>query len=361
MSHTDYLADAAEGRAMPDTHRRRTVADAALIDRLASDYGIDVVELTFLGGELDRNHRVTAASGERYLAKQQARRNGGRAELWREDILEHLATRRLDIAVPRIVPTARGARHAAADETGDVLTVFNWVSGTEWARVEHRSESLLARLGAAAARITDALEGFDAAALPSTHHWDLARSRVAITSCVDEDAALAEKHYVPKALRWFDAIAPQLADLPRAVVHHDLNDNNVLVDVGNDTIAGVLDFNDALHSIRVAEPAIAGAYAMLRTPDPLIALGHVVAGYHSVTPLTEDELAVVYPLAAVRLCVQTLTWTVRGATSPTSYGSMRMRHTLPTLETVLTVDPVDAADHLRSMTGAGVTATSREH
>ena len=54
--------------------------------------------------------------------------------------------------------------------------------------------------------------------------------------------------------------------------------------------------------------------------------------------MTDGELAVAYPLAAARLCVQALTWAVRGQTDPTEYGAMRMRHTLPALHRVLQVD-----------------------
>ena len=79
-----------------------------------------------------------------------------------------------------------------------------------------------------------------------------------------------------------------------AMVHNDLNDNNVLVEEvdGVQKVAGILDFNDALYTVRVAEPAIAGAYAMLRKDHPLNAMGLIIAGYHGVTPLTDGELAV---------------------------------------------------------------------
>jgi Ser/Thr protein kinase RdoA (MazF antagonist) len=165
------------------------------------------------------------------------------------------------------------------------------------------------------------------------------------------DPTLADNPDVFKALGWFRDVEPLLDSLPRAMVHNDLNDNNILVEEvdGVQKVAGVLDFNDALYTVRVAEPAIAGAYAMLRKDDPLGAMGLIIAGYHGVTPLTDGELAAAYPLAAARLCVQALTWAVRGQTDPTEYGAMRMRHTLPALRRILRVDPQSAAAHLREM------------
>jgi Ser/Thr protein kinase RdoA (MazF antagonist) len=325
-----------------------TARESRVIDRLTGSYGLTVAGLALLGGEFDRNYRVTTETGRQYLAKWQAHRGDEREQRWREDILVHAAGRDAGVAIPTIVPTVDGARHDTVGPDDTALTLFDWVPGIEWSKVDGHSEALLRRLGATAARITKALRGFPHDALPPTHHWDVTRSREAITSCLVEDPGLADRDFVDTTLRWFDDAAPTLPSLPRAVVHQDLNDHNVLVDPERDAIAGVLDFNDALFGLRVAEVAIAGAYAMLRRSHPLNVLGHVVAGYHGVTPLRDDELAVVYPLAAARLCVQVLTWTARDRTTPTEYGSMRMRHTMPTLQRVLTVDVDRATEHLRS-------------
>lgn len=319
---------------------------AAVKDLLAEAYGVTVDGLTFLGGELDRNYRVTTAAGEHLLAKWQASQDGADSRRWREEILAHLVGRDVGAAVPTIIPTLDGARHTRIGAEGVVLTVFNWVPGTELAKIEYHSEALLTHLGMTAARVTTALEGFPVEMLPTTHHWDATRSREAILACITDEPQLATEHFVRTTLDYFDAIAPRLDALPRAVLHHDLNDNNVLVDTSQHTVSGVLDFNDALYTIQVAEVAIAGAYAMLRKDDPLSALARVVSGYRSVRALNDDELEIIYPLAVSRLCVQTLTWTVRDRASPTSYGSMRMQHTLPTLRKALRVTPAAAAEYL---------------
>ena len=88
---------------------------------------------------------------------------------------------------------------------------------------------------------------------------------------------------------------------------------------------------------------------MLRKDDPLTALGYVIGGYHAVTPLTARELGVVWPLAVARLCMQALTWTIRGRTTPSAYGSMRMQHTLPTLQRIVDVESDEASAYLRSV------------
>jgi 4-aminobutyrate aminotransferase-like enzyme len=65
----------------------------------------------------------------------------------------------------------------------------------------------------------------------------------------------------------------------------------------------VIDFGDMHETITVAEPAIAAAYALLRQEKPLDAASAVLAGYHRVFPLSEEELAVLFPLVAARLAV----------------------------------------------------------
>lgn len=340
---------------MPHTQAESPVAQdgwvSALAERLSECYGISDVELTFLGGELDRNYRVSTTSGDLYLAKLRESTETRVDEQWQEDILAHVADRHLAVAVPTIVPNFNGDRHTVVDAGSAEarLSVLNWVHGTEWAKVDDHTDALLAELGATAARVSNALNGFPPSELPTTHHWDIMRSREVIQECIDDDPHLAKEPYVHTVLQWFDEIEPVLATLPRSVIHHDLNDHNVLVGTRSGqhrAITGVLDFNDALFSVRVAELAIAGAYAMLRKDAPLAVLGHVVSGYHAVNALTEDELDVIYPMAVARLCVQAMTWTTRERTTPTAYGSMRMRHTLPTLQRVLGIRPDDARAHL---------------
>ncbi|KQU52228.1 hypothetical protein ASG84_25265 [Rhodococcus sp. Leaf278] len=327
---------------------------ATLEALLRDGYGLTVTSMKFLGGELDRNYRVRTPDAT-YLAKFQLRA-ADRAELqWQEDILLHLAEQDLHVPVPTVVRTVSGAPNLAVDSGPELgtLRVFEWVHGTELAKVAEHTDVLLTELGSTAAHITAALDGFTASDLLPTHHWDVTNSRSAIESCIADDPGLADLEYVRTVLAWFDSVEPRLPSLPTAVVHHDLNDNNVLVSVDGDDqhVSGVLDFNDALRSARVAELAVAGAYAMLRKSDPLGALGLVVAGYNDVSSLTDDEIDVVFPLSAARLCVQVLTWTSRGRVDPTAYGRMRMQYTLPTLLAVARLDPTVASAHLRSVCG----------
>src|SRR6185295_9073524 len=79
-----------------------------------------------------------------------------------------------------------------------------------------------------------------------------------------------------------EEVAPRWAKLPAQIIHNDANDYNVLV-AGRpdepDRAVGLIDFGDLVFTARVAEVAIAAAYAMLPAADPLAAAAAVVAGY----------------------------------------------------------------------------------
>jgi len=165
----------------------------------------------------------------------------------------------------------------------------------------------------------------------------------------------AHRDQVRRIVSWFeDRVEPRKATLPRGVVHQDLNDFNVLTTSATDGrrhISGVLDFGDALHTARVSELAVSVAYAMLRQADPLATAGDVVRGFNEVVALTDDELAVIYPMAAARLCVNAVTWESRNQDEPTEYGRRRMRHTWPTIARLVDLPPTFAEAALRIAAG----------
>ena len=72
---------------------------------------------------------------------------------------------------------------------------------------------------------------------------------------------------------------------------------------GDRRVTGIIDFGDAMRTWLASEPAVAGAYAMLSKRDPVGALAHVVSGFHEEYPLGEEEIAAVFPLAGMRLCL----------------------------------------------------------
>ncbi|MFD1211630.1 phosphotransferase [Arthrobacter sp. GCM10027362] len=322
---------------------------AALLHDL---YDLDVTDTRVLGGEIDHNVRVTDAHGRRFLAKLTPASSPPEAVAWQESVLEHLAQRPISVEFPRMLPNRQGQVHCGVVVGGEryLLRLLNWIDGEMMATVEEHPPALLRRLGRVAAEITNALEGLVQPAGLGAHHWLVTRSQEAIEDSLDAVTDPECRRSVEIILGWFRNAAAVFDRLPTATVHQDLNDFNVLVaasDSGEARLAGVVDFNDAVTTIRVAEPAVAGAYAMLRKADPVSAFCEVVAGYRELIQMTDEELEVVFPLAAARLCVNAATWTKRTSQQNHRYGEARKQATWPTVLQIAKADPAEVASRIR--------------
>jgi 4-aminobutyrate aminotransferase-like enzyme/Ser/Thr protein kinase RdoA (MazF antagonist) len=288
--------------------------DPALVAR--DLYDLDA-RATPLPGERDLNYRLDV-NGARYVLK--VHHPG--ADLALEDaVLEHL---RDEPAVPRLAgPTTT---------TGDrVVRLLTWLDGHPWADAPGDLESL----GRTVARVDRALAGFQHPAMRRHHPWDLRNA---------PDLGVA---------------VPALDHLPHQVIHNDANEHNVLV-ADDGTVAGLIDFGDVVWTARVCGPAVAGAYAMLDQPDPARAVVPLVRGYHEVTPLRADELAVLFELMVVRLRMSVAMAERQFAAAPDNeYLLISQRAVKETLERLEHEDPVLAHFRFRDACGYEASPNAR--
>ena len=284
--------------------------DADSAARIARQlYGIDAAALP-LPSERDQNFLLTTAAGERRILKVAN-------ALERPELLEaqqaamaHVAPRLA--ACPRPLPTLGGdivTRIPGDDGRTHLVWAITHVPGAPLGTVRHRTRALLEDFGRTIASLGCALADFDHSGLHRDFHWDLANAR----RVVDEHRPLVSDPELGRAIdtivERFDVhVRPFLAGLPRRAIHNDLNDYNVLV-TGNlasadgARVTGIVDFGDMVHSFRIADLAIAGAYMMLGADDPLGAMVDITRGYASVSVPRDDELQALFGLSAMRLAV----------------------------------------------------------
>jgi Ser/Thr protein kinase RdoA (MazF antagonist) len=109
-----------------------------------------------------------------------------------------------------------------------------------------------------------------------------------------------------------------------------------------------------VHSWTVADPAVAIAYAMLDASAPLAMAAAIARGYQTQHPLRDEELAAVFPLASLRLCVSACiaAWQQRQRPHDEYLAVSQgpIRRTLPALAEIA---PRIAEDTLRSACGLG--------
>ena len=247
---------------------------------------------------------------------------------------------------PSLVPDISGASLAAVEKHGVryPLRLVTYLPGVPVARVNPQRPELLRSWGGVLARLDAALADFEHPAAESGFHWDLRTA-----SAIFEERVGSVKGRNRRAMlrrRMADCeerLAPLAAHLRTQVVHGDANDYNVLANrvedvppggrYGDRRVTGVIDFGDAMRTWLATEPAVAGAYAMLSKRDPVGALAQLVSGFHEEYPLGDEEIAAVFPLTQMRLCLSATMAAYQRAREPDNeYLSISETHVWELLE-----------------------------
>ena len=325
---------------------------------IAHDHFGVAATATLLPGERDRNFLLCTGAGERSVLKIS---HAGEARALLElqnEVLDHLAAQAPDLRLSRVVRSLAGA--GIVELTGPTgarhfVRLLTWVDGRMMADVSPHDITLLESLGETLGAVDRALSGFSHPAARRALKWDLAAAgwvRPHIGTVADP----ARRGLVERLFALYDReVVPALGRLRRSIIYNDANDHNVVVEATGPwprRVAGVIDFGDLVESITVAEPAIGAAYAMLGKPDPLAAAAAVVAGYHRLHPLHDEELALIYPLICARLCVSVVNSAIqRSAVPDNTYLTISERPAWELLERLDAVPPALAHYTFRAACG----------
>ena len=274
--------------------------DLAGAARLARElYGLDAAAST-LPSERDQNFLLTTAAGDRYVLKV-ANAAEQRAMLEAQNAAMARVADRAGFG-PRVLPTIAGEAIGTTSGSSYLVRLVTYLVGAPLAASGPRTAGLLASLGRAVGRLDAALEDFDHPAIHRDFHWDLANAASVIADHLKLIQDAGDRGLVERvSAAALQRIEPRRGAFRRSAIHNDANDWNVLV--SNSEVVAIIDFGDIVHSWTVADPAVAIAYAMLDAADPLAAAAAIARGYHAEHPLRDEELAAVFPLACLRLCV----------------------------------------------------------
>jgi 4-aminobutyrate aminotransferase-like enzyme/Ser/Thr protein kinase RdoA (MazF antagonist) len=313
-----------------------TEVDAA---RLARElYGLSLA-VEPLPSERDQNFLLRDAAGPRFVLKIANREEALEVLDLQNKLLAHLASLATGLAFPRLVAARSGLEITPVggdDGAAYFVRLLTWVDGVPMASVQPHSAALLRSLGGSLARFDHALTGFEHTAAHRTLYWDLRHASLAFRhlNLLSEPRRGTLRPFIEawEALAW--------DRLPTGVIYNDANDYNVLVDSAGTRIVSFLDLGDVVYSAVICDLAIAIAYAMLDKPDPIAAAAEVVAGYHQVRPLSEDETNALYTLATARLCASVCNAAHQASQAPgNDYLNISNRPAWDLLETLATFPP----------------------
>ena len=298
-----------------------TVGDALAI--ASEQFGIAGAHAVRLDTERDDTFRLTFDSGDLVLKVAHPADSEAEIDLQTQALL-HAQKADASLPLQRMLPSTSGNfAPVLPNHDGRIARLFSWLPGTELLDV--RPDDLqLARLGDALGRLSRALSEFRHPAGDRVSAWDLV-TLPRLRSLL----ATEPNKYAARALDRFDErVAPRLSELPRQIIHNDFNPGNVLVDDQyRDYVVGILDFGDTVHSLRVADLAVALCYQLYPLGRTWETVAPMIDAFERHVPLEPVERDVLVDLVIARFAQRLLIndWMARESTGRTRDDEFRDR------------------------------------
>jgi len=287
-------------------------SDAQAVAIAVEHYGISG-SVRPLVSERDQNFRLTAPDGVRYVLKISNHAEQRDVIDFQNRGLLHVSKQDASFPLPRVIPTVEGQLHCRVERAGKThfVRVLSWLDGS----VIHGTTVgpvLAWQLGRFLARLDVALRGFDHPDSNASSLWDmkLAANLADLVVHIEEPDL---RQLIGQTLdKFILEVKPVLGTLRTQVIHNDMNADNVLIErVRPDQIAGIIDFGDLTRSPLIINLAVAASYQLAEGSDPLAGALPLIAGYHSMEPLTDTEMELLPDLIRTRLITSILIGTYR--------------------------------------------------
>lgn len=249
-----------------------------------------------LVSERDQNAKLNTQDGDYVLKIANSAEDKEFIE-FQNAVLNHIAEIDPTLAVPAVIKGEGGKE--LFDYEGHNIRLISFLHGDIFSGAT-KSTVLYENLGRFMGRFSAAMQGFGH---PKAHQpdflWNMdnaLNSKKYINDIGDEETKELINYFYG---RYQDKVLPRLPKMRSAVIHSDANDNNLVAQ--QDEISGLIDFGDMLFAKQINELAIMLGYALLDVDDVYTVADAIIRGYTGEFALTEDELEVLFDLAAMRL------------------------------------------------------------
>lgn len=260
---------------------------------VAAELGFEGVEVTALGSQQDAN----------FLLRPSDPRVGDPVGVLKvtNPAFSADAVDLQDRAAMRVAAAGLRAPTRIAGPTeheGSVVRVIEFLGGGTLTGSRYLRPAAVARLGALCAQVGSALADLEHPHLAAVLQWNLQHGLRTVRELAHHLPADLHERLMPEA-ELAGTFLERLGDLPVQPIHGDLTDDNVVCDAAG-LPDGVIDFGDVTRSWRVAELAVAISSVLHHDGATVAAVLPAVAAYDALTPLTDDELAALWPMVVLR-------------------------------------------------------------
>ena len=259
-----------------------------------------------LPGDRDQNFLLESPGGQKHVVKVSSLDEVQEIIEFETEMITRLSNDTNGL-IPSVIPAISGTSlvtHENKQGHHYRLRILEFLPGILLAEVNPRSDALLMNLGERMAELGSVLGAYPDHPPPRINfEWALGRAG----SIMEKSLSVldsAQRTLIELTLKDFRDNEREFLGLGSQIIHGDVNDHNVLVSLnkeGQARISGIIDLGDAHSAPRVFDLAIAIAYGILGTADPLLAASEITRGYYANQPLLEIEIDVLMTLVCARL------------------------------------------------------------
>ncbi|MED5269649.1 MAG: phosphotransferase, partial [Bacteroidota bacterium] len=259
-----------------------------------------------LQGEIDINYKISTKSSQDFILKISRPDSTSDYLDFQIKILKFINSKNKNQSISEIVLNKKKKDITEIQDNAGakrIVRLLKWIPGRLWSSVNPQPDNLLYSLGDKSGNITKLLKGFDHKIAHRKFEWDIAQSLWTKNhlNLFNKDQKKILKYFQKE----FELKSEDYKKLRKAVIHNDINDNNIIVseDLINPSVRSIVDFGDAINTQIINEVGTACAYAIMNHNDPLDAALPIVSGYHGVYPLKENEIYHLYNVIAMKLVI----------------------------------------------------------
>lgn len=254
-----------------------------------------------LVSERDQNVKIMASDGRGFVLKIGNPADDPGVIDMQSQALLHVADTDPTLPVMRLVPSVGGEHQVdvfGADGRSHIARLVTLLPGRVMESGELRLDTLYS-FGVTCARLGRALRGFFHPAAGHPLLWNV-KHALDLRPLVGNIPDPQHRAVVEAVLdRFEEHVSPVFGSLRAQVIHNDLTPDNCLFDA-DQRVSGIIDFGDMAHSALVCDFVSTVEPVMGERPDHFETLEATAAGFCSITPFLDEEIAVLPDLLLAR-------------------------------------------------------------